>query len=264
MNIILRELRANAKSVIIWIGCIGLLFLMASTEFSSMQGNPEVEKLMSSLPEAMVKALSLDVVRFDKVEGYYSYVAQYVMIAAAIFASLSGAKILSKEIHKKTAETVFALPVSRRHIVGMKALVAMVNCLIMAAVIFALSMAIFGGFDSEPGFAGRTFTFSSFIFLIQLLYIAVGLTISMLITRHKRAGTFVAAVALATYMVSLIANMGETAKFLRFFTPFEYFNAIDVMHGHEIGLFGFIAVPVLIVLLGTTSFTLLEKKDIYT
>ena len=74
MNIIRHEFRSNLKTLLIWIICIAAMLFLASTEFSSFKDNEEVDKMIASLPQAMVSALSLDTIRVDKVEGFFSYV----------------------------------------------------------------------------------------------------------------------------------------------------------------------------------------------
>jgi len=94
-----------------------------------------------------------------------------------------------------------------------------------------------------------------------LLFVLAGLFISMLIKSHKRTGTIIASITIGAYFLSFIAKLGDKTEFLRYFTPFEYFPTIAVIHGNSLETFGFVIVPVLIVAFFYGSYGLVRKKD---
>jgi ABC-2 type transport system permease protein len=200
--------------------------------------------------------------RLDVPEGYYGFLAGYLMLMACIYAALAGAQILSKEINKKTAETTFTLPVTRRHIITMKLLAAGINCAVLTAVIFTGSVVTFAAPEMNPEFTGRISLYMLFILLMQLLFMLAGLLISVLIKSHKRAGTMIASFTIGAYFISFIANLGSKTAFLRYFTPFEYFPSVDVINGKSLESFGLIIAPVLILTFWGLSYGLVAKKDI--
>ena len=262
MNIIKREFKANLMSLIIWSIVIAAILALAAIEFKSFKDIANVDEILDTLPQVFRDALSLDVIRFDQPQGYYSYMGQYFIMMAVIFATLLGTKILSKEISKKTAETTFTLPVTRRYIISMKLVAAIIHCILFTLVIFGMSYAAFSSFDIDKYFVGRLSLLMLFILLLQLLFVLAGLFASVLMKSHKRTGTIMTSIVIGVYMISFIANMSDRYEFLKYLSPFEYFPAIDVMHGNELGLYGFIVVPLLISIFFSTSFILVEKKDI--
>ena len=136
MNIIKRELKANLKVLIIWSIVISAILAMAAAEFNAFKNVANVDEMLNAFPREMRDAFSFDVIRFDQPQGYYSYMGQYFMMMAVIFATLSGTKILSKEISKRTAETTFTLPVTRRYIISMKLIAAIIHCVLFTLIIF--------------------------------------------------------------------------------------------------------------------------------
>ena len=257
------ELRANAKGLVIWCVCIAVVVSMASVEFYSFREEANIGQMLESFPEGLKKALSIDAIRFDLAEGFLSYVGQYLLMMAAIYAALAGVKILSKEISKKTAETVFTLPITRRRIALIKLIAALIRCFVLTAVICLVTLAVFSRANTDRSFLNRVLLFGCITFFMQLLFALAGLLVSVLSKRHKRTGTLMASITIVVYMLTFIAKLSERTEFLKYFTPFEYFPTVAVMHGHEIELFGFIAVPVLIAVFFSISFLLVEKKDIY-
>ena len=214
------------------------------------------------MPAALKQAFGLAELRLDLPEGYYGYLAGFIILATSIYAVLAGAQILSKEINKKTAETTFTLPVTRTRIIAMKMTAAVINCVILTAVTFIGTLAAFAAFDIGPDFISGVAVFMLFIFLLQLLFLLAGLLASVLTKRHKLTGTMVASITIGIYFLSFIYKLGENTEFLKYFIPFEYFPASDVIHGNSLELFGFIIVPVLIAAFFFTSFKLVVKKDI--
>ncbi|MEN8613874.1 ABC transporter permease subunit [Dehalogenimonas sp. THU2] len=263
MNIFRREFKANLKALIIW--CVSFLMLMglASTEFAVYQGQAdEVNEFLNSLPEALRQAFSLDTVRLDIPEGYYSYLAGFMILASVIYAGLAGAQILSREMNKKTAETTFTLPVTRKRIISMKLMVAVLNCSILTAVTFAGSLAAFARFGIGESFVIGIGRFMLVVLALQLLFLLAGLFFSVLSKRHKRTGTIMASMIVGVYFLSFIAKLNESTEFLKYFTPFEYFPAAAVIQGHNLELFGFIVVPLLLLGFFTVSYRLVATKDL--
>ena len=75
MNIILRELRANLKGLIIWIVCIAVFVVLAGAEFSSFNAASNIDQMMNAFPPAIRNALSIDLVRLDRPAGRHQLVA---------------------------------------------------------------------------------------------------------------------------------------------------------------------------------------------
>ncbi len=59
MNIFVRELKANLKSLLIW-GVIVILFVMVGvSKFSAYYNNPEMLAILDAMPPAMLAAFNL-------------------------------------------------------------------------------------------------------------------------------------------------------------------------------------------------------------
>ena len=239
-----------------------MIIAMASTEFNAFKDMANVDEMLNAFPPELRSAFSFDVIRFDQPQGFYSYIGQYFMMMGAIFAVLLGTKILSKEINKKTAETTFTLPVTRRYMIAMKLVAAVISCTMFSLLVILVSYIVFSRFEIDDLFVKRLFLLGAFMLLIEILFLLAGLFASVLTRSHKRTGSLMVSITVGIYMLSFIAKVSDKYEFLDYFVPFEYFNAIDIMHGNELELFGFIVVPVLILTFFFVSFGLIKKKDI--
>ncbi len=133
MNIFLRELKANLKSLLIWSVIIALLIMMAVAKFSAFAGDPEMLKMLDSMPPAMLDALSMRAFNLTTLSGFYGIMFIYFGLMGAIAAAMWGSDIISKEERDKTVEFSLVLPVSRSRVITAKALAALVNCIALRA-----------------------------------------------------------------------------------------------------------------------------------
>jgi ABC-2 type transport system permease protein len=239
------------------------MMALASNEFAVYNGQAdEVNAFLESLPEALKQAFSLDVVRLDVPEGYLSYIGGFLILASVIFAGLAGAQVLSKELNKRTSETTFTLPVTRSRIISMKLAVAALNSFILTAVTYAGALLAFARFGIGADFITGAARFMVVILALQLFFLFLGLFISSVSRRHKRTGMTVASVIIGVYFLAFIAKLNESTEFLKYFSPFEYFPAADVVQGNSLEPFGFIVVPLLLVGFFAGAYRLVAVKDL--
>jgi ABC-2 type transport system permease protein len=128
MNIFFRELKANLKSLLIWCGVISFLIMIAVAKFSAFAGDPEMLKILDSMPPAMIDAFNMRAFNLTTLSGFYGVMFIYFGLMGAIAASMWGSDTISKEERDKTVEFSLVLPVSRSKVITAKVLAALVNC----------------------------------------------------------------------------------------------------------------------------------------
>ncbi len=136
MNIFLRELRSNLKSLLIWSGIVFLFSIIGFTKFSAFYDNPELMVIVDSMPPAMISALSMNAFNLTTVTGFFGIMIVYFGLILAISAAMWGSDIISKEERDRTVEFSLTLPVTRARVVTSKAAAAAVNCLILLLVLW--------------------------------------------------------------------------------------------------------------------------------
>ncbi|MGE5225083.1 MAG: ABC transporter permease subunit, partial [Omnitrophica WOR_2 bacterium] len=104
MNIFFRELKANLKSLIIWSVIIFLLIMIAVAKFSAFASDPQMLKILDSLPPAMLDALNMRAFNLTTLSGFYGLMFIYFGLMGAIAAAMWGSDIISKEERDKTVE----------------------------------------------------------------------------------------------------------------------------------------------------------------
>ena len=148
MNIFMRELKANLKSLLIWSGIILLLIIMAVVKFSAFAGDPSMLKMLDSMPPAMLDALNMRGFNLTTLSGFYGIMFIYFGLMGAIAAAMWGSDSISKEERDKTVEFSLVLPVARARVITAKVLAALVNCVAFVLITWGGSLVAV----HDPGF----------------------------------------------------------------------------------------------------------------
>jgi beta-exotoxin I transport system permease protein len=263
MNIFIHELKANFKSLIIWCVIAGLFTIVGAAKFSAYANNPEMLKVLDTFPKVMLDALELKAFNLTTVTGFYGIMFVYFGLMAAIAAGLWGSDIISKEERDKTVEFSLVLPVSRSKVITAKALAALVNSIVFVLLTWAISLLAARAYTPDPGFYGFLRTEMVAMVLIAVIYLAIGLMLGAVMKQYRRSGTIVVAVVLVTYFFSIITVMQKNLDFLKYFSPFKYFDAATFVTSHQLDstfvllTFGIIVVCMVVAYLGY------NRRDLY-
>ncbi|ALC92186.1 ABC transporter permease [Bacillus sp. FJAT-18017] len=262
MNMFLHELRVYRKSILIWaLSMAGLAALFISM-FSSMLGEIDAYKnVLSSMPEAMRKALGIYVDSIATLEGYYSFVFVYIILCGAIQAMSLGTGILSKEITGKTAEFLMTKPVRRSDVLGSKVMAAIVALAITNAIYLVITVAMSLTVDQD--FNMKVFLLISLsMFFVQLMFLALGLLVSVALGKVQSVISISISTVFGFFIVSAIGSLLED-KAMRYFSPFKYFDTAYIIRHAAYEVPYTIGAVVFVVAVISLSFFIFLQKDIH-
>ena len=263
MNIFLRELKANLKSLLIWSAIIMLLIFMAVTKFSAFAGDPEMLKMLDSMPPALLDALSMRAFNLTTISGFYGVMFIYFALMAAIAAAMWGSDSISKEERDKTVEFSLVLPVTRSRVVTAKELAALVNCIAFVLITWVVSLVAVQSYKPDQAFYNFLALEMQAMFVIELIFLAIGLLLGCAMKQYKRSGSTAVAIILATYFMSIMVVMNEKLDFLKYFTPFKYFDAGELFRtGQMDGTYLLISAAIIVVSV-VTAYWIYNKRDLY-
>lgn len=229
MNIFWRELKYSRKSMIWW--CVGIFFMVVSGmgKYGTMQSSGQsVNEIFGAMPKSLQALFGLSSLDLSTVMGYFGMLFSYLVLMAAIHAVMLGANIIAKEERDKTSEFLMAKPVSRRKILTSKLTASIILLAIFNLVTYAFSAAMVNHYDSsaETNEIGKLMTG---LFLMQLLFLTVGMAISSVSKRPKRATSIASGLLLFTYILSIVIELNNKLDPLKYITPFKYFEAKNLM-----------------------------------
>jgi len=263
MNIFIRELKANLKSLLIWSVIIMLLIMMAVTKFSAFAGDPQMLKMLDSLPPAMLDALSMRAFNLTTLSGFYGIMFIYFGLMGAIAAAMWGSDIISKEERDKTVEFSLVLPVSRSRVITAKALAALVNCIAFVLITWVVSLVAVRSYNPDQAFHDFLALEMQAMLAIELIFLAIGLLLGCAMKQYKLSGSTAIAIILATYFMSIISGMQEKLDFLKYFTPFKYFDAGELFRSGKMdGTYLFLTAAVIVVCVAA-AYLVYDRRDLY-
>ena len=263
MNIFIRELKANLKSLLIWCFIITLLIIIAVAKFSAFAGDPSMLAILDTLPPSVLEAMNLRAFNLTTIGGFYGVMFIYFSLMGAIAAALWGSDSISKEERDKTVEFSLVLPVSRSRVITAKALAALVNCLAFVLITWAVSLLSVQSYNPDQGFYNFLMLEMQAMFLIELVFLAVGLMLGCAMKNYKNAGSSAVAIILVTYFLSTISSMDQKLDFLKYFTPFKYVDAGELFRTGKIdGIFLLLSGAIIVISL-VTAYVVYNKRDLY-
>ncbi|WML29684.1 ABC transporter permease subunit [Neobacillus sp. OS1-32] len=263
MNLFWREMKANRKSLIIW--GIGLLFMvvagMAKYEGYSSSGQ-SINELISQMPKSLQVIIGTGDLDLSTAIGFYGMLFYYLLLLAAIHALMLGANIIAKEERDKTAEFLMAKPISRTRIISSKLLAALVNVVIFNLVTLVLSLAMVSHYQQTGEQLDDIYLLMAGMFLVQLIFLAVGAVIAAVGKRPKRAAALGTVLLLLTYLLSIAVDLNEKIEWLQYVTPFKYFEAKRVLADGTLET-TFVAITIVVVtILIAITYHFYQKRDL--
>jgi ABC-2 type transport system permease protein len=96
-------------------------------------------------------------------------------------------------------------------------------------------------FVEQNNSTGKSLTIPIFwlttaLLVIQVLFLSIGLFLGAMARNAAKASGLATLIILGTFMLKVLIDLKKDLDFLRFLTPFRYFNSADVMFDHKIDL----------------------------
>lgn len=263
MNILAHELRANLKSLLIWSAIIALLIMIAVSKFAAFAGDPKMLQILDSMPQAMLNALNMRAFNLTTLSGFYGIMFIYFSLMGAIAAAMWGSDIISKEERDKTVEFSLVLPVSRNRIVTAKALAALINCVAFVLITWVISLVAVRSYNPDQTFHDFLGLEMQAMLAIELIFLAVGLLLGCAMKQYKLSGSTAVGVILVTYFMSIASAMHDRLDFLKYLTPFKYFDAGELFRSGKLdGTYLLLSAAIMIVCV-TVAYWVYNKRDLY-
>ncbi|WP_293972737.1 ABC transporter permease subunit [uncultured Ruminococcus sp.] len=260
MTIIRHELKQSRISLIIWTVAIGFLLAVCIFMFPEMKGEmEEVNDVFSSMG-SFTQAFGMDKVNFGTLLGFYAVECGNILgLGGAFFASLCAISVLSKEEKERTAEFLLTHPVSRVRVVAEKLISVLLQIVILNAVVYAIAVLSIAFIGETVPWQEITLMHTAYL-LLQLELAGVCFGVSAFLRRGS-IGTGLG-IAVIMYFLNIIANLTESAEFLKYITPFGYADGAEIVRNVSLDM-NMIAIGILFAVIGiSAAFVKYCRKDI--
>lgn len=262
MNVYLRELSAYRKSTIIWCASLSAILIVFMGIYPAFTADVTATKeVLSQFPEALRTALNISLANFFTIYGFYGYLLGFAALAGAIQAMNVGTGIISKEVSGKTADFLLSKPMTRTRVVTAKLAAALTIIVITNVVFSAVSYLAALSVATEKFDAGTLLLLASTMFLMQLVFLALGALFAVIIPKIKS----VIAVSMPTvFTLYIIGTLGDVLgnDQVRYLSPFKFFDSNYIIK--NVSLEGkFLAIEAAIIVVAVAaSYVIYVKKDV--
>nr|WP_263324059.1 ABC transporter permease [Neobacillus sp. Marseille-Q6967] len=263
MNIFMHELRAYRKSTMIWtISLIMIAALFMSFYPSFSKDAEEFTKLLEGYPEAVRAAFGINLDNFFSILGFYCYALSFITLCGAIQAMNIGTSIVSKEVREKTADFLLTKPVTRTTILTAKLLAAFVSIVVTNLVYLAAAILLAYQVKTVDFSLNIFILLSLTVFFIQLIFLAIGMILSVIVPKIKSVLTVSLGTVFAFYFLGMFsATTGDEAK--RYISPFKYFDTAYIIENASFEMaYSLTGLSIIIVAI-LASYMVYRKKDIH-
>lgn len=263
MNLFLREIKANRKSLLIW--CIAMLLMLISGmgKFAgSITSGQSMNDLVRAMPKSLQTIFGVGSLDLSKASGYYGVLYLYLALMATIHASMLGANIISKEERDKTSEFLMVKPISRKQIIISKLSAALLNIFILNIVTLISSISIVGHYAKGEAVNHDILLLMVGMFILQLMFLFIGTGIAVISKKPKTASNIATTILLGTYILSMLIDLSGKFESLKYFTPFKYYEAKNLMYGGNFDIVFLVLSFIIIALFLGITYELYDKRDL--
>ncbi|MDR3645116.1 MAG: ABC transporter permease subunit [Clostridia bacterium] len=266
MNILLRELKAHRKALIIWSVCMFLFVLSGMAKYSAYSSGAATDSSLTGLLNSMpvsVKALlgfgSLDV---STMAGYFAMLFIYMELTVAIHAALLGAGIIAKEEGEKTTEYLMVKPVSRAHIITSKLIAALINVVVLNLVTLVSSLTVIPVYNKGKSISGEIVVMLISMFFVQLIFLSLGALLAACMRNPKGSGSIATGILLIGYFAARVTDMTDKLNILNVISPFKYFDLGKIVAGNGLSIGIVLLSLVLVGAFTALTYLLYQRRDL--
>jgi ABC-2 type transport system permease protein len=262
VNLFLRELRAYRKSTLTWIASLSVLVVVFMAMYPAFSQDVEaLTQIFVQFPVAVRLAFGISMETFFTIYGFFGYLLGFAILAASIQAMNVGVGVISKEVSGKTADFLLSKPIGRASAVSAK-LGAALTVIVITNVVFSAASYIGVAAVAKDSFSVETLLLmTSTMFLVQLVFLALGALLSVIIPKIKS----VVSVSLPTvFAFYIIGSLGDVLgrEEVRYISPFRYYDWIYIIEHNSLET-KYLAVEAAVVAVSILAcYVIFMKKDI--
>ena len=263
-HFVMSEYKRQLKSFIIWTSIIlGLSIMMLSMFPAFKDSLGDLESLLDTMPAGFLEVFGLGAGGLDMTSPYGWYGMEgylFVILLGGSYAGIIGSTILSKEEDDQTIEFLLSKPISRNQVLAGKSLVVLVNLLLMNILLFITLVIVFSMIGDLKIDIISLFALGSLI--LQLVFASVSFAISVFMTKSRKVMSASLGLVVGLFFLDIIATVTDQLNFLKYFTPYEYVNAVSIVNEKSIDIIYLLISIGIIAISGFISWYVYNRKDI--
>jgi ABC-2 type transport system permease protein len=266
-NLFHMEFRKNLLSLLVWTVIITLLVSVTMAVFPMfMKNQSKITGMMSIIPKELLQFKGVSNLNdFMSTLGFYSVNnIIYMMVLGSIYSIVLASGIVHKEEYNKTAEYLLTRPLTRAEIFETKLAVAGLNIFILNLVTALAGLICIEIVKTEPLRFSAFLIITFYTLLLNILFGAIGLFLSVILKRSKPISTQCIGLVLVFYFIFTLAKITESISKIGYISPFRYVDTEAVNPAYGLDPWRLLYFTGISLLLTFAAFRLYLRKDIYT
>lgn len=261
-NVFKHEFWAHYKGLIGW--SIGMILLITSSmaKFTTIQGSNSAAQLFSAFPKPFLVIFGISGFKLDTAIGYFGVTFLYIVIFAGIHAAMIGADVIAEEERDHTTEFLMTKPTTRNRVLNAKLWAAFLNILVLNLVTLVTSLLSVAYFDKGTSHLETVKVMCAGLLFLQLLFASVGALFAGIFKNPKLPTIAATGVVLGSYIISVVIGLNDKLDFLKYFTPFRYFDAKTIIDTGGLDLWYIALTFGLIIFFLATTYVVYNKRDL--
>jgi ABC-2 type transport system permease protein len=230
MNVFLREMKAHRWGLLFWnLGMVMMIYSGMAKYGAYEAAGESIDVILEQIPQSMQAVFGMTGFDLTTAAGFFGMLFLYLAVMGAVHASLLGAHLIAKEERDHTSEFLYAKPASRSRVLTGKLLAGVANLLVLNLVTTASSFYFVDMFNKDDAFGSDIVLLMIGLFFLQLIFFAIGAAVAGTSRKPKRAASRATSIMFFTFLLLYMVNLNENLDFLKYFTPFKYFDAGTLM-----------------------------------
>jgi ABC-2 type transport system permease protein len=229
-NIYLHEFRARFKSMLIWSLAIAVLIIFFFSLYPVFSDQATLmNEFLEKYPPQLRAAFGLDKIDLSTVLGFYAFLFVFVQLCLAIQAGNYGFGLVSIEESELTADFLLSKPVSRTRVLTSKLLATFTSLFITDLVVWVCTIISLSLFSEGREYSqGTLFLLFFSTVILQLVFLGIGLFISLLVRRVRSVTPYGLGLAFGTYILNGFSGIFGDIK-LELITPFRHLDPTNIV-----------------------------------
>jgi ABC-2 type transport system permease protein len=249
-------LRDNRRAPLTWGGSLGAMTALMTALWPSIEGS--AAKLVDSYPAGLKEAFGIS--QLDSVEAYVDAEMLSLMIPLALgfFAVRCAVRATVGAEDRGHLDTLLALPLSRRTLVGASFAVTGLVLLSILTVIWALTWitgTVVGAGMSASALAAGLVN----VLPLTMLFAGVATLAAGIVHRPATVTAIAAGALAATYVLDVAGKLAGAIEPLRALSPFRWYGSA-IQHGLDVS--HVVALTLVAVVLAAAGAQLFERRDV--
>lgn len=264
MSLFIRELKANNRFTLLWGCAMSAWIILLSLFYPAFSQNAQViAKAINNYPEAVRELLGLSQNSLSSYLGFYTFVFNGVLELGVIQAVILGSSIIFKEVSGKTADFLFAKPITRNQVMTSKLSAAGISLAITTLICTVISTTMSIMMSSAPVNIAKLLLIIFSLFFIQLIFMTFGVLIATIFVQMKSGIAVSLAALLASQIIYDIFKPIMGGYSVRYLVPIKYFST-DYLIQHVAYEIPFVMMTLILIAINIfLSYKFYQKKDIH-